>query len=379
MHTALIASSLFDGVDRHGPSALLLEGDTVRGRVAVAEVPSHYRREELNGGVLMPALLDLQVNGGGGVLFNNQPDADALAAMAQGHASAGVARILATLISDRLAVTAAGVAAAVEAASDLHSGILGVHVEGPFFSQERNGVHHSNWLRRLDDADWDWLQQAAKVPAIITLAPEQIDPVDIQRMVALGLNVSAGHTNASHDEVRRALAAGLSGFTHLYNAMRPMTGREPGVVGTALADGNSWCGIIADGIHVHPTSIQLALHAKPRGKLYLVSDAMATLGASKKTFALYGETIRENNGRLVNAAGKLAGSAISLADAVRYCVRTLGLSLDEAVTMASRYPAEYLRIDDRFGSLRAGRVADISWFDDDLNVQGLWRAGKRLY
>ncbi|PTY38045.1 N-acetylglucosamine-6-phosphate deacetylase [Saccharospirillum sp. MSK14-1] len=379
MHTALIAPSLFDGVTRHGPSALLIEGETVHGRVPVSEVPSHYQQETLNRGVLTPGLLDLQVNGGGGVLLNNQPDAEALAAMASGHASAGVARILATLISDRLAVTEAGVMAAVEAAKDLHSGILGVHVEGPFFSQERNGVHHPNWLRRLDDADWVWLKQAAHVPAIITVAPEQIDPIDIQRMVALGLRVSAGHTNALHDEVRRALDAGLSGFTHLYNAMRPMTGREPGVVGTALADQDSWCGIIADGIHVHPTSVQLALHAKPRGKLYLVSDAMATLGASDKTFELYGEQIHEDNGRLVNAAGRLAGSAISLVDAVRYCVQTLNVSLDEAVAMASRYPAEYLGIDDRFGSLREGRVADISWFDDDLTVQGLWRAGKRLY
>lgn len=379
MHTALIAPALFDGVERHGPSALLIEGDSVRGRVAPAEVPSQYQRQELSSGVLAPGLLDLQVNGGGGVLFNNQPDAEALAAMARGHASAGVARILATLISDRPAVTEAGVQAAVAAAADAHSGILGVHVEGPFFSQERNGVHHSSWLRRVDDADWAWLEQAARVPAIVTVAPEQVEPADIRRMVSLGLRVSAGHTNAVHDEVRRALDAGLSGFTHLYNAMRPLTGREPGVVGTALADSDSWCGIIADGIHVHPTSVRLALNAKPRGKLYLVSDAMATLGSDAKTFDLYGEQIHEENGRLVNAAGRLAGSAISLADAVRYCVRELKLSLDEAVAMASRYPAEYLGIDNRFGSLRSGRMADISWFDDDLNIQGLWRAGQRLY
>ena len=378
MHTAVIAPNIYDGFERHGPSAILIEDRRIVGRVPQGEVPSHYSVERLPGGILVPGLIDLQVNGGGGVLLNNDPTAEGLAAVAGGHASAGVARVLATVISDRREVTAAFVEAGVTAAGDPDSGILGVHVEGPFFSPDRNGVHRRSSLRALDRADWDWIRRAATVPAILTLAPEQVDPDDIRKMVELGVRVSAGHTNATHAEVVRAIDAGLSGFTHLFNAMRPMSGREPGVVGTALSSPDTWCGIIADGIHVHLESLRLAFNAKPRGKMYLVSDAMATVGAREKSFELYGETIREVDGRLVNLEGRLAGSAISLTDAVRFCVTELKLPFDEAVTMASRYPAEYLRVDDRFGSLLPGRMADLTWFDDQLNVTGLWRAGHLL-
>lgn len=378
MYTALVAPNVFDGHERHGASAILIDNQHLVGRVPVAEVPSHYQVETLPEGVLVPGLIDLQVNGGGGVLLNNDPTAEGLEAMARGHASAGVARIMATAISDRREITSQVVDASVAASKDLNSGILGVHIEGPFFSPERNGVHRKAVLRHIEPKDWDWIRNAATVPAILTLAPEQVDPEDIRKMVDLGLRVSAGHTNATHLEVVRAIEAGLSGFTHLFNAMRPMSGREPGVVGTALSSRETWCGIIADGIHVHLESLRLAFNAKPRGKVYLVSDAMATIGAELKEFELYGETIREVDGRLVNAEGRLAGSAISLADAVRFCVTELKLPFDEAVSMASRYPAEYLGVDDRYGSLLPGRVADLTLFDDQMSVTGLWRAGQRL-
>jgi N-acetylglucosamine-6-phosphate deacetylase len=378
MLTALIAPALFDGFERQGSSALLVEGDSVVGQVPVSDVPSHYTTETFDKGLLAPGLLDLQVNGGGGALLNNAPSLATLLTMAGGHARQGVARILATVISDTRIVTEQAVEAAALASSDPHSGILGIHVEGPFFSNERNGVHQQDQLRKLEAADWQWLERAATMPGIITLAPEQVLTSDIERMASLGLRVSAGHTNAVYDQVMSAIAAGLSGFTHLYNAMRPQTGREPGVVGAALTSDETWCGIIADGIHVHPASLQLALRAKPRGKVYLVSDAMATIGAVDKQFRLYGEWISEVDGRLINAAGRLAGSAISLVDAVRYCSEHLLVPAEEAIAMASRYPAEYLGIDDRFGSLRPGRMADVTWFDESLNVKGLWRAGRRL-
>ncbi|MEP4547750.1 MAG: N-acetylglucosamine-6-phosphate deacetylase [Saccharospirillum sp.] len=378
MHTALIAPAVFDGFERLGTSALLIEGDTLVGRVSPSDIPSHYAAETLQGGLLAPGLLDLQANGGGGALLNNDPSLSTLKTMAEGHARKGVARILATVISDTRMVTEQAVDAAIAASADPHFGILGIHVEGPFFSNERNGVHHQDQLRKLEAADWQWLERAATIPGIVTLAPEQVAVADIQRMASLGLRVSAGHTNAVFDEVNAAIHAGLSGFTHLFNAMRPQTGREPGVVGAALASDETWCGVIADGIHVHPASLRLALKAKPRGKVYLVSDAMATIGSVDKQFRLYGEWISEVDGRLVNAAGRLAGSAISLVDAVRYCCEHLQVPVDEAIAMASRYPAEYLGIDDRFGSLRAGRMADLTWFDDAMNVKGLWRAGLRL-
>lgn len=378
MRTALIAQSSFDGFERLGPVAYLIDGETIRARVPVDAVPSHYEKISLPSGILTPGLMDLQVNGGGGAFFNNRPDANTLRVIAAGHAREGVARILPTVITDRREITEQAVATAVLESQNLSSGILGVHIEGPFFSPERNGVHNKQQLRTLDAGDWEWLEQAATVPSIVTLAPEQVDPKDIQRMAELGLRVSAGHTNATHEVLVHALEAGLTGFTHLFNAMRPMSGREPGVVGTALSGPDTWCGIIADGIHVHLESLRLAFTAKPRGKLFLVSDAMATVGADEKEFELYGERISEVDGRLVNAEGRLAGSAISLVDAVRLCVTELQLPLDEAVCMASLYPAEYLRIDDRFGSLLPGRVADFTWFNDDLSIAGLWRAGHRL-
>lgn len=379
MHQALIAPTLFDGYERYSGVALLFSGETIDAVVPVSDIPSHYSRIELKSGHLTAGLIDLQVNGGGGVLWNNQPDRQALDIMAGGHARAGVARILPTLISDTAAITQEAVQAAVAASADVHSGLLGVHVEGPFFSQDRNGVHHRNHLRHLTDSDWAWLEAAATVPSIVTLAPEEVAPEDIARMVSLGIRVSAGHTNATHLEVNRAIAAGLSGFTHLFNAMRPISGREPGVVGTALSAGNCWCGIIADGIHVHLENLRLAFNSKPRGKLFLVSDAMATVGSDEKRFQLYDEWITEVDGYLVNAEGRLAGSAISLTDAVRFCTTELKLPFDEAIAMASRYPAEYLGVDDRFGVLRPGRWADVTWFDDQLQVAGLWRAGRRLY
>lgn len=378
MKTALIAPAVFDGLVQHGPAAVLMDAETLVGIVATDAIPSQYQCETLSSGLLAPGLLDLQANGGGGALLNNDPSLSTLKTMAEGHARKGVARILATVISDTRMVTEQAVEAAILASSDPHSGILGIHVEGPFFSNERNGVHHQDQLRKLEAADWQWLERAATIPGIVTLAPEQVLVADIQRMAALGLRVSAGHTNAVFDEVNAAIAAGLSGFTHLFNAMRPQTGREPGVVGAALASDETWCGVIADGIHVHPASLRLALKAKPRGKVYLVSDAMATIGSVDKQFRLYGEWISEVDGRLINAAGRLAGSAISLVDAVRYCSEHLQVPVDEAIAMASRYPAEYLGIDDRYGSLRPGRMADLTWFDDAMNVKGLWRAGHRL-
>jgi N-acetylglucosamine-6-phosphate deacetylase len=378
MKTALIAPAVFDGLNQHGPAAVLMDSETLVAIVATDAIPSHYQCETLSSGMLAPGLLDLQANGGGGVLLNNDPSLATLLTMAAGHASRGVARVMATVISDTLEVTEQAVEAAIAASADPHSGILGIHVEGPFFSNERNGVHRQDQLRKLEAADWRWLEQAATIPGIVTLAPEQVAVADIQRMRSSGLRISAGHTNAVFDEVSAAISAGLSGFTHLYNAMRPQTGREPGVVGAALTSDETWCGIIADGIHVHPASLQLALRAKPRGKVYLVSDAMATIGAVDKQFRLYGEWISEVDGRLINAAGRLAGSAISLVDAVRYCSEHLLVPAEEAIAMASRYPAEYLGIDDRFGSLRPGRMADVTWFDESLNVKGLWRAGRRL-
>lgn len=378
MFTALIAPQLFDGSEVHGQKAVLMDNGRIIGLTSPNEVPSHYQCQVLESGMLAPGLIDLQVNGGGGVLLNNQPDALTLKTMASGHASVGVSRILPTLISDDSEVARKAIDAIVPMVSNPHSGVLGVHLEGPFFSAAKNGVHRLSVLRGIAPDDWSWLSAAASVPAIVTLAPDCVSPENINRMVSMGLRVSAGHTDADYETVCMAIAAGLSGFTHLFNAMSAHNGRAPGVVGAALTRNETWCGLIADGVHVHPASIKLALSAKPTGKVYLVSDAMATVGAQDKRFELYGEPIEEVDGQLLNSQGRLAGSAISLVDAVQYVHQTLGIPLTESIAMASRYPAEYLKIEDRFGSIKPGYWGDFSWWAGDSSLKGAWRAGQPL-
>ncbi|MEX1216107.1 N-acetylglucosamine-6-phosphate deacetylase [Saccharospirillum sp.] len=378
MFTALVAPELFDGNEIHGPKAVLMESGRIIGLVNPNEVPSHFQSTVCDTGMLAPGLIDLQVNGGGGVLLNNQPDTRALQQMASGHASVGVSRILPTVISDTPEVARKVIDAVVPMVSDPHSGVLGVHLEGPFFSTAKSGVHRLDALRQIANDDWSWLRAASAVPAIVTLAPECVTQDDIRKLVDLGLRLSAGHTDADYETVCSAINAGLNGFTHLFNAMSAHNGRAPGVVGAALTRNETWCGLIADGIHVHPASIQLALSAKPVGKVYLVSDAMATVGTQDKRFELYGEPIEEVNGRLQNSQGRLAGSAISLVDAVQYVYRAQDVSLTESIAMASRYPAEYLRVADQFGSIRPGYWADFSWWGSDASLKGAWRAGQPL-
>jgi N-acetylglucosamine-6-phosphate deacetylase len=212
---------------------------------------------------------------------------------------------------------------------------------------------------------------------VVTLAPEQVPLDTIRAMVARGAIVVAGHTAASYEQVRAGLDAGLRGFTHLYNAMSALQVREPGAVGAALEDRDSWCGIIVDGVHVHPGSLRVALAAKPRGKLFLVTDAMPMVGADDPSFALYGEVITAIDGVVRNAAGSLAGSALDMATAVRNCVHLLGLPLDEAARMASTYPARFLGLDGRLGRIAPGLQADLVLLDDVLQVRSTWIAGAR--
>ena len=194
-------------------------------------------------------------------------------------------------------------------------------------------------------------------------------------MVARGAKVAAGHTAASYEQARVGLDAGISGFTHLYNAMTPLQGRDPGVVGAALEDPHSWCGVIVDGVHVHPASLRVALAAKPRGKILLVTDAMPMVGADAPSFELYGETITAIDGVVRNAAGSLAGSALDMASAVRNTVQMLGLPLEEAARMASTYPAQFLGIDDYRGRIAPGCAADLVLLDDALQVRETWIGG----
>ena len=254
-------------------------------------------------------------------------------------------------------------------------GVLGIHLEGPYLAPARKGTHDDTKFRVPDADEIAMATSLDNGVSLITLAPEQVPPASIRAIVERGGIVAAGHTAGSYDEIRAGIDAGITGFTHLYNAMTPLQGREPGAVGAALEDDDCWCGVIVDGVHVHPASLRVALKAKPRGKVFLVTDAMPMVGADDPSFDLYGETIIAVDGVVRNAAGALAGSALDMASAVRNSVHLLGLPLDEACRMAAQYPAEFLGIGGERGRIAAGYRADLVLLDGEVRVQRSWIGG----
>lgn len=376
MLRALLAPRLFDGQQWHEQRALLLEGTRVQAIVAAADIPAAAERHVFEAGFLAPGFIDSQVNGGGGILLNNQPDRAGVDQVVAAHRATGTTAMTPTLISDSPAVHRAGVAAVQAARAAGNAGVLGVHLEGPFFEPSRRGTHRADMIRRPDAADLDWLADTAgQLLTLVTLAPEHLPPGAIAALTRAGALVCAGHTEAGYDQIAAARSEGLRGFTHLYNAMRPLATREPGTVGAALDASDCWAGIIADGHHVHPASIRVAQRALPAGRLCLVTDAMATVGSDSDHFELYGERITLREGRLVNAEGALAGSAIGMIDAVRYCHREVGLPLEECLRMASLYPAAFLGQERHLGRIAAGFRADLLRLGDGLEILDSWVAG----
>lgn len=380
MKYAICGAELFDGTKLLQQHSVVVDGHCID-----SIVPDHSKYLAklpciaLDGGVIAPGFIDLQVNGGGGLLFNNAPSSTTIQHIITAHLSKGVTALLPTLISDQRDVLQAGIDATRHLLEQQQPGLIGLHIEGPFFNPQRRGVHNQDCIRPLTDDDVSWLCSNADIPLMVTLAPEQTRGGQIAALSAAGIIVCAGHSDADCEQISRALQEGLQGFTHLFNAMRPMTGREPGVVGTALADQDSYCGIIVDGHHVHPTSVLAAYQAKQDGKLFLVSDAMATIGSNKKSFELYGESIIEQDGKLLNSEGKLAGSAIGMIDAVRISQQQVGLPLEACLAMASLYPATLMQQHTQRGRLAAGFHADLVHFDKNFNVSHTWQAGELLF
>lgn len=379
MKTVLRNARILAGDEFRDDLAVVIEDGRITALVsdAAPQLGSADEQVELGGGWLLPGFIDAQVNGGGGVLFNNTPDVDSLRTLAAAHRRFGTTGLLPTLISDDVQVMRRAIDATRAAIAQGVPGVLGIHLEGPYIAPARKGTHDANKFR-VPDADE--IAMAASLDngvTLLTLAPERVPLESIRALVERGVIVAAGHTAASYEEARAGLDAGIRGFTHLYNAMSPLTGREPGAVGAALEDRDSWIGIIADGVHVHPASLRVALAAKPRGKVMLVTDAMPPVGADSPSYELYGEVITAVDGVVRNAAGSLAGSALDMATAVRNAVHLLGLPLDEAARMASRYPAQFLNLDDRLGEIAEGYQADLVLLDDALQVRATWIAGER--
>ena len=335
------------------------------------------QRHDLGGALLLPGFIDVQVNGGGGLLFNDAPTVETLEGIAAAHRRFGTTGLLPTLITDTAPRMRAALDAVDAAIARGVPGILGIHLEGPFLAPARKGIHDASLFRTPDADDLLALTAQRRGVVMLTLAPERVDTGVIARLAAAGVRVVAGHTAADYAATRAALDAGVCGFTHLYNAMTPLSSREPGVVGAALDDAASWCGLIVDGHHVHPASLRVAINAKPPGRCVLVTDAMPPVGSARPDYVLNGQTITARNGICMNDAGVLAGSALDMAGAVRNTVNLLGLPLAEASRMASAYPAEWLGLEQTHGRIGPGQRADFAVLDDTLHVRETWVGGVR--
>lgn len=356
--------------------AIVLDAGRIAAVVEEADLQPGTERHDLGGGLLVPGFIDTQVNGGGGVLFNDAPTADTIRTIGRAHRSFGTTGFLPTLISDDLSVIRAGIEAVETAIDEGVPGVLGIHIEGPFLNEHRKGIHDADKIRELDEEGLAVLTSMRRGRTMVTVAPECTTPEMIARLVDAGVVVSAGHSNGKYADVAAAIEAGLSGITHLFNAMSPLGAREPGVVGAGLENETIWCGIIVDGHHVSPTTLKLALRCKPPEKFMLVTDAMPSVGSATKEFVLQGKRISARDGVCVDSRGTLAGSDLDMAWAIRNAVRLLGIAPETAFLMASRAPAEFLGMEQDRGVIAIGRCADLALLDDNLLVRETWIAGE---
>ena len=377
---ALTGAGIFDGESWRHDAALILDGGEVVAIIPAADIPPECDVTVLDGGVLTAGFVDLQVNGGGGVLFNDQPDVEGIGTICAAHGRFGTTALLPTLITDTPEVVARALQAGFEAGARKLPGFLGLHLEGPHLSLEKRGVHKPDLVRPMTEADVGQLLAArARLPVLmVTVAPESVTTAQIARLAEAGIIVSIGHTNSSFEQVNAAAAAGARCVTHLFNAMSPLTPREPGVVGAALHNGSLFCGMIADGIHVSPAAMDIAIGAKKRpGRVFLVSDAMSTIGTNLTRIALYGQTIYRRAGRLTLADGTLAGADLELNMALRTLCEQTGTGFEEAVRMATLYPATCVRADALVGHLKPGARAGVVHLDKNHRVKRVW-AGQSL-
>jgi N-acetylglucosamine-6-phosphate deacetylase len=371
---AVAADYVFDGSTRHENASVVIEGSKVKCVLPQSELPADLRTHRLPAGAwLAPGFIDLQVNGGGDVLFNDSPTPETIITIAGAHRKFGTTALLPTFITDtREKMRAAMVA--VREALDRESSVLGIHLEGPFLSPEKAGVHDPGLMRVPDEADVQMLCGEWGGQLLVTLAPERVPQGFIERLADAGRHVSLGHSMASYEETCSAMSEGLTGFTHLFNAMRPLQSRDPGPIAAALESSTAWYGLIVDGWHVNPAMLRLALRGC--GHPMLVTDAMPPVGGRKSTFQLYGGEIKVAGGRCLRADGTLAGAALDMATAVRNCVNLLHVSLPDALRFASRNPAEFIGVGHSLGRVAPGYRADMVAIDPEpVAVLGTWVAG----
>lgn len=388
----LTHATVHTGTATFAGHAVLVEGARIAAVMPAGEAPRADRVLDLEGAHLAPGFVDLQVNGGGGVLFNDDPTPEALARIAAAHRRFGTTGWLPTFISGELAGMRAARDAAHEARRAGGHGVLGIHFEGPFLDPRKPGAHDASALRAPSPEDLEVVTgaRADGSRVVVTLAACRYDESTAHRLHAAGVLVSLGHCASTAAEAALAFERGATMVTHLFNAMSPYTSREPGLVGAALDRAASTAhsggtrvraGLILDGEHVAPLAARVAVRAATPGGVFLVTDAVSPVGlppgaAGSTSFELGGQRVRVEAGRCVNDAGALAGSVLDMATAVRNARRWLDVSLDEALRMASTYPAEAIGLGARKGRIAAGYDADLVWLDEDLSVRGTLVAGE---
>lgn len=361
---AYTGAAIFDGAQLHVGKALLVDGRRVDAIADAGALPASASVQSLNGGTILPGFVDLQVNGGGGVMFNHETTAAGVARIAAAHASTGTAALLPTLITDTPERTRAAVDAVETAIASGVPGILGIHLEGPHLSVARKGAHDPALIRPMEDADEAFLIEAAgRLPNImVTVAPESVTPDQITRLAQAGIIVSLGHSDCSHAEAMAAFAAGARCVTHLFNAMSQLGSREPGLLGAALGSPSIHAGLISDGIHVHTHSMKVALAASPN--LFLVTDAMSTVGSDITEFHLNGRRVLRENGRLTLEDGTLAGADLEFSTALSVLIDDVKIDPARAFAMATSGPAEVLNSAQGFGRLTPGATGPVIHLDD---------------
>ncbi len=371
----LIAERVFDGHEFHQHLPVSIEDGHIISLDTVAGA-----KEIRVAGTLVPGFIDVQVNGGGGALFNATPSVACIETIGRAHAQFGTTGFLPTLITDDVSVMAKAADAVAKAVANHSKGVLGVHFEGPHLSVPKKGVHPQGFIREISEAEIEIFCRQDLGLRVVTLAPENVSPAVIRKLVDAGVKVCLGHSNADYQTVVAALDAGATGFTHLFNAMSALGSREPGMVGAALENETAWCGLIVDGHHVHPASAKVALRAKPRGKMMLVTDAMPPVGMDDETsFELFGTQVLRVGDRLNAVTGELAGCVLDMASAVDNTVSMLGLALDEALRMASLYPAQFLGIDKQYATIASGYRADLLLLNGKNQVLANYIAGQQVY
>lgn len=374
MPTIFCGATVFDGTCLHPGASLVVDSGRV---TALTATPPEGDVVRLDGGILCPGLIDLQVNGGGGRMVDGHTDLSMLRHICGAHLSLGSTGILPTLITDTPEATSRVIAAGVQAARADVPGFLGLHLEGPHLDARRKGAHDAALIRPMTEDDLAMLIGAARhLPSLmVTLAPASVTNDQIARLAAAGVVVSLGHADCTHAEARAALAAGAGCATHLFNAMSQLGHREPGLVG-AILESALPCGVIADGIHVSDTALKIALTAKPTG-LFLVSDSMLFAGSNLTEFTLHARRVVRKDGRLTLEDGTLAGADLTLPQAIAHVI-ALGFAPERALALATSAPAAAIGRGDTVGHLLPGRIADMVHLTQDFRLNRVWSAGKPI-